>query len=64
MLSSYNDGKYLTRTFERKKNIGEWDSNDLTTEELSFYEVTDGEGEIKFNLEQLRRKSDGIQHSY
>ena len=62
MLSSYNCGKYLTRTYERDKNAGEMDSSNLTAAEISFLEIQDGEGQIKHDLEQLRRKTDGILH--
>jgi hypothetical protein len=62
MLTSENSGKYLTRTYERDKNAGELDSSNLTAAELSFLEITDGEGQAKHDLEELRRKTDGILH--
>jgi hypothetical protein len=58
MLSSQNSGKYLTRSYERDKNAGELDSSNLTTDEKAFLEIQDGEGQIKINLEKLRRKTD------
>lgn len=64
MLTTFNDGKYLTRSYEREKNYGEWDSSNLTTDDITFYEIQDGEGELKFKYEQLRRKTDGILYSY
>jgi hypothetical protein len=60
VLSTKNSGKYLSRTWERDKNAGEWDSSNLTAEEISFLEIQDGEGRIKYEAEQLRRKTDGL----
>jgi len=62
MLTSENSGKYLTRTYERDKNAGELDSSNLTAEEISFLEIQDGEGQMKYDLERLREKTDGILH--
>ena len=62
MLTTQNSGKYLTRSYERDKNAGEWDSSNLTAAEISFLEIQDGEGRIKHEAEQLRRKTDGILH--
>jgi hypothetical protein len=62
MLTSENSGKYLTRTYERDKNAGELDSSNLTADEISFLEIQDGEGQAKFDLERLRRKTDGLLH--
>ena len=60
VLSSQNSGKYLTRTYERDKDAGELDSSNLTAAEISFLEITDGEGQMKHDAEELRRKTDGI----
>jgi hypothetical protein len=60
MLTSLNCGKYLTRSYERDKNAGELDSTGLTAADISFLEITDGEGRQKHDLELLRRKTDGI----
>jgi hypothetical protein len=60
MLSSYNCGKYLTRTYERDKNAGELDKTGLTADELSFLEIEDGEGAMKARLEKLREQTDGV----
>jgi len=62
MLTSENSGKYLTRTYERDKNAGELDSSNLTAEEISFLEIQDGEGQMKYDLERLRERTDGILH--
>ena len=62
MLTSENSGKYLTRTYERDKNAGELDSSNLTAEEISFLEIQDGEGQMKYDLERLREKTDGLLH--
>lgn len=64
MLTTQNSGKYLTRSYEREKNAGELDSSGLTAAEISFLEITDGEGQIKHNLELMRERADGIQHIY
>jgi hypothetical protein len=64
VLSSQNSGKYLTRTYERDKDAGELDSSNLTAAEISFLEITDGEGQMKHDAEELRRKTDGILHLY
>ncbi len=60
VLSSLNCGKYLTRSYERDKNAGELDSTGLTAADISFLEIADGEGQMKADLEELRRKTDGI----
>ena len=60
VLSTQNSGKYLTRTYEREKNAGELDKSNLTAEEISFLEIQDGEAQAKYDLEQLRRKTDGL----
>jgi hypothetical protein len=62
VLSTQNSGKYLTRSYERAKNEGEWDSSNLTADDISFLEIQDGEGRIKHEAEQLRRKTDGLLH--
>ena len=62
MLSSQNSGKYFTRTYWRDKEAGERDKSGLTAAELSFLEIQDGEGQMKYDLEQLREKTDGILH--
>lgn len=62
VLSSLNCGKYLTRSYERDKNAGELDSSNLTAAEISFLEIQDGQGQMKHDAEQLRRKTDGILH--
>jgi len=62
MLTSENSGKYLTRTYERDKNAGELDRSNLTAAEISFLEIQDGEAQAKFDLERLRRKTDGLLH--
>lgn len=60
VLSSLNCGKYLTRSYERDKNAGELDKTGLTAADISFLEIADGEGQMKADLEELRRKTDGI----
>jgi hypothetical protein len=60
MLTSLNCGKYLTRSYERDKNAGELDKTGLTAADISFLEITDGEGQQKHDLEELRQKTDGI----
>ncbi|RPI89200.1 MAG: hypothetical protein EHM40_21280 [Chloroflexi bacterium] len=62
MLTTQNSGKYLTRSYERDKNAGELDSSGLTATEISFLEIQDGEGQIKHDLEQMRRRADGVLH--
>jgi hypothetical protein len=62
MLTTENSGKYLTRSYERDKNAGELDKSGLTAAEISFLEIQDGEAQAKFDLEQLRRKTDGLLH--
>ena len=62
VLSTQNCGKYLTRSYERDKNAGELDSSNLTAAEISFLEITDGEGQMKADLELMREKADGILH--
>jgi len=62
MLSSQNSGKYFTRTYWRDKEAGERDKSGLTAAELSFLEIQDGEGQMKYDLERLREKTDGILH--
>jgi hypothetical protein len=62
MLSSQNSGKYFTADYWRRKEAGELDSSNLTAAELSFLEIQDGEGRIKHEAEQLRRKTDGLLH--
>ena len=62
MLSSQNSGKYFTRTYWRDKEAGERDKSGLTAAEISFLEIQDGEGRIKHEAEQLRRKTDGLLH--
>lgn len=62
MLTTENSGKYLTRSYERDKNAGELDKSGLTASEISFLEIQDGEAQAKFDLEQLRRKTDGLLH--
>lgn len=60
VLSSLNCGKYLTRSYERDRNAGELDKTGLTAADISFLEIADGEGQMKADLEELRRKTDGI----
>ncbi len=60
VLSTLNCGKYLTRSYERDKNAGELDKTGLTAADISFLEIADGEGQMKADLEELRRKTDGI----
>ena len=62
MLTTENSGKYLTRSYERDKNAGELDKSGLTAAEISFLEIQDGEAQAKFDLERLRRKTDGLLH--
>jgi hypothetical protein len=62
VLGTQNCGKYLTRSYERDKNAGELDSSNLTAAEISFLEITDGEGQMKADLELMREKADGILH--
>lgn len=59
MLSSYNSGKYFTQTYNRDKNDALWDSEGFTDAELSFLDVTVGEGKIKAEAEALQEKKDG-----
>lgn len=58
MLSSFNCGKYFTRTYNRDKNEAEWDKTRFTTDEISFLDVTDGEGKIKAEAELLQETGD------
>lgn len=60
VLSSLNCGKYLTRSYERDRNAGELDKTGLTAADISFLEIADGEGQMKADLEELGRKTDGI----
>lgn len=60
VLSTLNCGKYLTRSYERDRNAGELDKTGLTAADISFLEIADGEGQMKADLEELRRKTDGI----
>jgi hypothetical protein len=60
VLTSENSGKYLTRDYWRRKEAGEKDSSNLTAADKDFLEIQDGEGQAKHDLEQLRRKADGI----
>ena len=58
MLTKENSGKYLSGDWARQKNAGELDSSRLTAEEKAFLEIQDGEGQMKANLETMRRKTD------
>jgi hypothetical protein len=58
MLTKENSGKYLSHEWARRKEAGELDSSNLTTEEKAFLEIQDGQGQIKHDLEKLRRKTD------
>lgn len=60
MLSSLNSGKYLTRTYTRDKNAGEWDKSRLTSDEISFLDILDGEGKMKARNEKMQEEKDGI----
>lgn len=62
VLCFQNSGKYLSSDYWRQKEAGEWDSSNLTPDEKTFLEIQDGEGRIKHELEQLRRKTDGLLH--
>lgn len=58
MLSSFNCGKYFTRTYEIDRNDAEWDKTRFTSAEQSFLDVTDGEGKIKAEAELLQETGD------
>ena len=60
VLDTQNSGKYFTADYWRRKEAGEMDSSNLTAAEISFLEIQDGEGRIKHEAEQLRRKTDGL----
>ena len=78
MLSSRNSGKYLTRTYEREKNAGEYDSSNLTADEIAYLEIQDGQAYRVDELSEattdpvdplteprtirIRRPGDGILH--
>ena len=62
VLCSQNEGKYFTADYWRRKEAGEWDSSNLTAADISFLEIQDGEGRIKYELERIRERADGILH--
>lgn len=57
VLSTQNSGKYLTRTYERDKNAGELDSTGLTAADISFLEIQDGQGQMKYDITGAVRTS-------
>jgi hypothetical protein len=64
MLTSYNSGKYLTRTYTRDKNAAEWDKTLFTAAEIEFLDVQDGEGKIKAIAGRMQEEKDGILNIY
>lgn len=40
MLSSFNSGKYLTKTYEREREACAWNKDRYTTADQEFYEIS------------------------
>lgn len=49
MLSKYNAGKYLSKEYLRKRNIGLKDRHDLTTSEQNYADISFPDGGGSFD---------------